>query len=74
MTSKPGGTHMHHNLDIFKDALFWGAMLVGVLPTALVGAGYTFRPTIIRTPSLALFIAGEFGFLILIQSRDGPGR
>jgi hypothetical protein len=29
---------MHRDLDIFRDPLFWGAMLVGVLPIAMVGA------------------------------------
>ena len=29
---------MHHNLDIFKDPVFWGVLLVGVLPIAVVGA------------------------------------
>jgi hypothetical protein len=29
---------MHNDLDILKDPLFWGAMLVGVLPIALIGA------------------------------------
>jgi hypothetical protein len=29
---------MHNDLDIFKDPLFWGAMLAGVLPIAMIGA------------------------------------
>lgn len=29
---------MHCNLDVFKDALFWGAMAFGVSPIVLSGA------------------------------------
>jgi hypothetical protein len=29
---------MHNGLDIFKDPMFWGVLLAGVLPIAMVGA------------------------------------
>lgn len=29
---------MHRNLDVFKDALFWGAMAIGVSPIVFGGA------------------------------------
>jgi hypothetical protein len=29
---------MHQDLDILKDPMFWGAMLVGILPIAMAGA------------------------------------
>jgi hypothetical protein len=29
---------MHHNLDIFKDPVFWGILLGGALPLAILGA------------------------------------
>ena len=29
---------MHQDLDILKDPMFWGAMLVGILPVAMAGA------------------------------------
>jgi hypothetical protein len=33
------GTAMHSNLvDVFKDALFWGIMAIGISPTVLAGA------------------------------------
>jgi hypothetical protein len=28
---------MHDDLDIFKDPLFWGVLLAGVLPIAILG-------------------------------------
>lgn len=30
-------TAMHHNLDIFKDPVFWGVLFIGILPI-VVGA------------------------------------
>jgi hypothetical protein len=29
--------HMHRNLDVFKDPLFWGAIVFGVWPIVLGG-------------------------------------
>jgi len=29
---------MHHDLDIFKDPVFWGALFLGILPIVLGGA------------------------------------
>jgi hypothetical protein len=29
---------MHHNLDILKDPVFWGILLAGIVPLAMVGA------------------------------------
>jgi hypothetical protein len=29
---------MHDDLDIFKDPLFWGVLLAGMLPIAVLGA------------------------------------
>jgi hypothetical protein len=29
---------MHDDLDIFKDPLFWGVLLAGVLAIAMLGA------------------------------------
>ena len=29
---------MHHDLDIFKDSVFWRALVIGILPIAVGGA------------------------------------
>ena len=29
---------MHHDLDIFKDSVFWRALVIGILPIAAAGA------------------------------------
>jgi hypothetical protein len=41
--SEPREYGRHNALDIFKDLRFWGAMLVGVLPMAILGAILVWR-------------------------------
>jgi len=36
--AKIGSRAMHHDLDIFKDSVFWRALVIGILPIAVGGA------------------------------------
>ena len=65
---------MHRNFEVLKAPIFWAALgcyrPVGAWRSCL---GLV-RVDASLKASLALFIAGDFGFFTLIESRGGPGR